>query len=620
MSPHASQALNRRVLVIDDNEAIQGDFRKILTPSTTVSDEFLLAEAELFGAEPPAGDRVSFELVTASQGREGLEKVREAAAAGHPFAVVFVDMRMPPGWDGLETIERIWAEQPEIETVICTAFSDYSWEETIRRLGRTDRLLIVKKPFDHIEVLQVASALTHKWNLQQESLRTLARLGELVRERTDDLERARDELLDLNGQLVRARDAAEAANRSKTIFLANISHELRTPMTAILGYTEELQDRMTVRPMPGVERRALETIRRNAQHMVSIIGDLLDVAKLESGKLSVERIPCVPLRILANVVDLLGPKAAAKHIDLQVACASPVPLTVLSDPLRLRQILLNLIDNAIKFTASGGVVVRVALREDERPQLVIEIEDTGIGMSPEVLERLFRPFEQADLSTTRQYGGTGLGLAITRQLARMLGGDVVVASRVGEGSTFRATLDTGELGGVARIASFDELPPEMVQPTNSASTERLGLRVLVVEDGRDNQRLIRHVLERAACVAEASDNGQACLERMAAPDADFDIVLMDMHMPVMDGLTATARLRELGCRVPIVALTANAMESDRVACLAAGCDAFLTKPIDRRELLRVVGALGRARRADEAASQPKASAGGTTSPVDRPLA
>lgn len=205
MSPHASQALNRRVLVIDDNEAIQGDFRKTPHRRRRARDEFLLAEAELFGAEPPAGDRVSFELVTASQGREGLEKVREAAAAGHPFAVVFVDMRMPPGWDGLETIERIWAEQPEIEMVICTAFSDYSWEETIRRLGRTDRLLIVKKPFDHIEVLQVASALTHKWNLQQESLRTLARLGELVRERTDDLERARDELLDLNGQLVRAR-------------------------------------------------------------------------------------------------------------------------------------------------------------------------------------------------------------------------------------------------------------------------------------------------------------------------------------------------------------------------------------------------------------------------------
>ncbi|MBX3463912.1 MAG: response regulator [Planctomycetes bacterium] len=593
MKERGNETMNRRVLVIDDNEAIQADFRKILTPTATVSDDLLAAEAELFGDAAPAAAGVDFELVTASQGQDGLAKVREAAAAGRPFAMAFVDMRMPPGWDGLETIERIWAEFPEIEMVICTAFSDYSWEETIRRLGRTDRLLIVKKPFDHIEVLQVASALTHKWNLQQQSLRMLTQLGDLVRERTRDLERARDDLLALNGQLVLARDAAEAANRSKTLFLANISHELRTPMTAILGYAEELQDHMTARTVSDAEREALETIRRNAQHMVRIIGDLLDVSKLEAGKLSVERIPCAPRQVLDSVVDALRPRAAAKGLRVSVVWSDDVPATIHSDPLRLRQILLNLLDNAIKFTGEGTVTVRASAVGDGDPKLTFEIEDTGIGMEPEVLERLFRPFEQADRSTTRRYGGTGLGLAITRQLAEMLGGGVTVESRPGRGSRFRVVVATapGE-GGIAPVTSPATSYPAEAGPLPATA----GLRVLVVEDGRDNQRLLTHILDRAQCQVETVDNGQACLDRMSGAAPAFDVVLMDVQMPIMDGLTATARLRQQGCTVPVVALTANATEHDQAACLAAGCDAFLVKPIDRRELLGVLGSLPRGAR------------------------
>ncbi len=590
------QAMNRRVLVVDDNEAIHADFRKILTPAAAVSDALLAAEAELFGEPVPIATAVDFELVTASQGQQAYELVKAAAAAGQPFAMAFVDMRMPPGWDGLETIERIWREFPEIEMVICTAFSDYSWEETIRRLGRTDRLLIVKKPFDHVEVLQVASALTHKWNLQQQSMRVLGDLGTLVRERTADLERARDELVLVNRQLLSAKDAAEAANWSKTMFLANISHELRTPMTAILGYTEELQDSMGCRVKQAAECEALETIRRNAVHMVCIIGDLLDISKLEAGKLSVERIGCYPMHVLAEVVDLLRPKAAARNLELAVVYRTPVPVTIHSDPLRLRQILLNLIDNAIKFTAAGSVVVQVELAADAA-QLVFEVEDTGVGMRPEVLNRLFRPFEQADLSTTRQYGGTGLGLAISRQLAQLLGGDIVVESRVGEGSRFRAAIGTGPLTGVARITSAEALGSVVVaQSVQEATAEATGTRVLLVEDGLDNQRLVSHILRRAGCEVEVANNGQECLDRMAGAEDRFDLVLMDMHMPVMDGVTATRHLRQAGCRLPIVALTANAMQSDRDACLQAGCDAFLTKPIDRSKLITTVGTLGRAGR------------------------
>lgn len=589
MSSVAGQPLNRRILVIDDNEAIQADFRRILTPKSWVPEQLLAAEAELFGETRPADARVAFDLVTASQGQQGLARVREAEASGSPFAMAFVDMRMPPGWDGIETIERIWAEFPEIEMVICTAFSDYSWDETIRRLGRTDRLLFVKKPFDHVEILQIASALTHKWNLQQQTQQLLAHLGDLVRERTRELERARDELLAANRALVASRDAADAANRSKSTFLANISHELRTPMTAIVGHAEELiLDAGLERP---ATRESAETILCNAQHMVRIVSDLLDISKLEAGKLGAERIPCSPLQVVGSVVELLRPKAAAKSVQLATSCLCPVPQWVCTDPLRLRQILINLIDNAIKFTAAGTVHVRVGLDELTEPRLVCEVEDAGAGMPPEVVQRLFRPFEQADLSTTRRFGGTGLGLAITRQLAQLLGGDVTVASQVGKGSTFRVTIATGPLQGVERVVTASELPQEVVVPAPASAPGVAGLRVLVVEDGRDNQRLIAHILQRAACVFETADNGQVCLDRLSAPDAAFDVVLMDVQMPVMDGLTATDHLRRRGCQVPIVALTANATPEDREACHAAGCDAFLTKPIDRRELMAVLASL-----------------------------
>jgi two-component system, sensor histidine kinase and response regulator len=587
-----SAAMNRRVLVIDDNEAIHADFRKILTPAPIASVDLLVAEADLFGTAAPAVDSVSFDLVAATQGQEGFEIVQRAQAAGRPFAMAFVDMRMPPGWDGLETIQRIWAVCPEIEVVICTAFSDYSWEETVRRLGRTDRLLIVKKPFDHIEVLQVASALTHKWNLQQQARRTLSDLSRLVHERTLDLERARDDLLSLNRDLVQARDTAEAANRSKTIFLANISHELRTPMTAIVGYTEELQLHLCDLPSVSPEREALETIRRNAQHLVVIIGDLLDMSKIEAGKLTVERIPTEPMQVVEEVLTLLQPKAARKNLTLTCDWATPIPDRVLTDPLRLRQILLNLVDNAIKFTATGGVRVVVSLAPTE-PRLVVEVHDSGVGIAPDALPRLFQPFQQADASTTRQFGGTGLGLAISRQLAALLGGTIEVTSRMGHGTCFTATVSTGPLDGVSLVTASPERQRTAAPATTPPAPTAGGKRILVADDGRDNQQLLRRILERAGYDIEVVHDGVQCLQRMQQSVPPIDLILMDVQMPNLDGLAATTQLRAQGCRLPIVALTANAMPADREQCTVAGCDAFLTKPIDREQLVQTIARLVR---------------------------
>ncbi|MFO1030938.1 MAG: ATP-binding protein [Planctomycetota bacterium] len=399
-------------------------------------------------------------------------------------------------------------------------------------------------------------------------------------------------------ELAGARDAAFAANRAKTAFLANISHELRTPMTAILGYGELLGDATTGRGELPAE--ACSAIRRNAEHMVTIVNDLLDMAKLEAGKLTAEIVPCEPLPLVEEVLGLLRKKAELRGVRLVLKLTNAVPKRIHTDPLRLRQVLVNLLDNAIKFSRDGEVAIEAACRDGEVAQLEFAVVDQGVGMAPEVLQRLFQPFEQADVSTTRRFGGTGLGLAISRQLAHLLGGEITVQSEVGRGSRFTVTIATGSLAGVERVAQWPEqTPTEPARATGPASSaeaiDLAGVRVLVVEDGLDNQKLISRILGKAGCEVVLADNGQIGVDRVGDDGAGFDVVLMDLQMPVMDGLTATRELRRRGVRIPIMALTANAMTTDRDQCLAAGCDEFLTKPVDRRRLLGTIRALCRGR-------------------------
>ncbi len=390
----------------------------------------------------------------------------------------------------------------------------------------------------------------------------------------------------------RARFEAEAANRAKSDFLANMSHEIRTPMTAILGYTELLDD-------PNVSederREQISTIRRNGKHLLSLINDILDLSKIEAERMEIETIPTSIWQIVAEVTSLMRVRAASRGLSLEVKFSLPIPETIQSDPVRIRQILVNLVGNAIKFTERGGVCILVSVLHpySDDPTLSIEVKDSGIGMNPEQITRLFRPFTQADTSTTRKYGGTGLGLTISRRLAKMLGGDIEVRSVHEKGTSFILTIKTGNLKNVKMLNDIQECVQELETELTAANPQPMALsgRVLLVEDGPDNQRLISFILRKVGITVDQAENGKIGLDMAVESMTEFhpyDLILMDMQMPVMDGYTATTELRKAGYSGPIIALTAHAMTGDREKCLLAGCDGFATKPIDRTNLIQLV--------------------------------
>lgn len=330
----------------------------------------------------------------------------------------------------------------------------------------------------------------------------------------------------------------------------------------------------------------------SAQHLLTLLNDILDLSKIEAGRLEITPEPCRICQVVADVAALMRVRAAGKNLELAVEYQFPVPETVRTDPLRLRQILVNLVGNAVKFTEKGGVriVVRSLVDDAERPRIEVLVHDTGIGMDADSVARLFQPFSQVDSSRTRRFGGTGLGLVISRRLAEMLGGAVTAESIPGQGSAFTLQVPVGsmDLANVRMIENATEALAAVDEP-RSEPLPTLSGRILLAEDGPDNQRLIAFHLRRAGAEVELVENGRAALEKALAADAQgrpFGLIYMDMQMPVMDGYAATRALRDAGYRLPIVALTAHAMSEERERCLDAGCDGFETKPISPSRLLR----------------------------------
>jgi two-component system sensor histidine kinase/response regulator len=589
---------NRRILVIDDNQAIHQDFRKILAPTKSQNNKLAAAEAALFDDTEPQIALPEFQIDSAYQGQEGLELIEKSLEEGRPYAMAFVDVRMPPGWDGVETTAKIWEKYPDLQVVICTAYSDYSWEEMLKKFGYSDRLVILKKPFDNIEVLQLAISMTEKWRLYQQAKLRLDDLERMVQERTAALQKtnaelgtANDLLKDATERTQKLAEAALMASKTKSEFLANMSHEIRTPMNGVIGMINLLIDT----PLTAEQQEFAETIKTSADALLSIINDILDFSKIEAGKMIFEDVNFDLHETVTNSLALLAPRAQSKNIALTCSLAEQIDGKLAGDPSRLRQILLNLLSNAVKFTDQGEVALEITqIKEtDGETGLHFSIRDTGIGMTEEVQKKLFQSFTQADSSTTRKFGGTGLGLAICRKLVELMGGTIGVSSIDGKGSTFWFMLSYAKQKSPAMPA--DEAPAA-TQYLNGVPTTPLALpshiRVILAEDNKVNQLVGLKQLKKLGC-----DNVQVVetgMEAVAAWQQDTEvIILMDCQMPEMDGYQATQKIRELEAeeslpRTQIIAMTANAMQGDRELCLTTGMDDYIAKPVEAGELKRAL--------------------------------
>ena len=380
-------------------------------------------------------------------------------------------------------------------------------------------------------------------------------------------------IFQIRDRLASERRNAQSANAAKSRFLAVVSHELRTPMNAMTG-SIELFRRTS---LDGEQRELLETMSQGTDVLLSLLNDILDFSKVESGQLDVEAIPVDLHKLLDGMVSMWSPRAADKSLDLRLQIGADVPRGISTDPMRLRQVLFNLISNAVKFTNEGEIVLTASVdrTSEATPFLRLGVTDTGCGMSEETAIRIFQPFQQADRSTARRFGGTGLGLSIGRSLAELMGGDLEVQSMEGAGSTFTLFLPLIE----------EDVPEESHGQGDISRTAGRTLQILVAEDHPANRRILGALLKPLNCEVIIARNGKEAVELF---DIDtFDVILMDMQMPEMDGLEATRLIRTMGdagAKTPIIALTANASTEDRALCQAAGMDDFISKPIDPRLL------------------------------------
>lgn len=703
-----------RILIVDDNHAIHEDFGNLLNPRNFNKHDAAVAslERDLFGSDQISQDisaQLSYKYVldSAHQGQEAIQKVEAALAEERPYWLVYMDVRMPPGIDGIQTTQKLWSLCPDIQVVICSAYSDYDWEDILKALGERDNLFFIRKPFDPVAIKQSALTLSKKWELFQQGKEHTRTLEEQVRARTAELERT----------IVALKEQKEISDRSakaKTVFLSNMSHEIRTPLHGIIGMTDVL----CAQELKGEIREHVKTIAASSKMLLNIINEILDYSKIEAGKLVLEEAE-IDLRCLVECVcDLLAPTAHEKEIELLALVDSDAPRRIIGDPLRLRQVLLNLANNAIKFShPDGNVYIRAHTQplENGKIRCHFSVQDHGIGMCEEQLALIFTPYVQTEKSISRRYGGTGLGLSICKRLVQLMDGQISARSAVDQGSTFEFYFDTEAVGtqtlslvhlddkikqrnlfiigdnaghfeiikqyvgewsvccqhvseaqlrdlnigskdivvvdllknDVSQYVSLSKSLKEKMQPNQPLGAftrydnrsgismlkehnypvvmyrpvkyralyaalkalvaevdhsksrvlnqftvpmvSRAGLRFLVVEDNVVNQKVIAGILKPMGISVRIANNGAIALKILEESEP-FDLIFMDVNMPVMDGIETTKRIRAQSKykNLPILALTADVFNANKEECLNAGMDDFVSKPFTAKVIAAAI--------------------------------
>ena len=654
------------ILAIDDTPEIHTVYRSILIEREEIALERILENPNLTLASNNHSEQMQLEH--AYSGREGVEMVEQAIHNSRPYAVILLDMRMPPGWDGLQTAKQIRAIDPEVRIVLISAHMDHSLQTLREEIGINFEYL--GKPFDHDELYQIVLAQAHSWSrftklaaMSNQHQQTSRQLRSSAKE-LDGLRHAinqhaivsvtdtdgdiiyvnemmcelsgysQDELLgenhrilkseehpaeffkemwetirsgkswmgdiknlkkgsdesywlrttitpfsNLEGEIVKyvtirtditnmveSKEALESALLSRDNFFASMSHELRTPLTLIQG---NCQLALT-EPNPAEIPPLLNGIESAAQQQLGLVDDILDMANIESGSFILHEAAFNLRQLMAEIKAAQRPVAEQKELSFTLEQESPFQHALIGDAPRIKKILTNLIDNAIKFTDTGAVSIRYW--HDEK-HLFINVQDSGIGIAPALMDNLFQLFQQGDSSINRRFGGTGLGLYLAYNLASMMGGEVDASSSEGEGSIFQLRLP---------YRTAQTIEPVENAPSTAAATQTFTGSVLVAEDTKPMQLMITGLLELMGASTTIANNGKEALA--LAQDNRYDLILMDMQMPVMDGIEATEKIRDCKIETPIVALTANVMQKHREQFAHAGADGFLSKPIDH-ELL-----------------------------------
>ena len=514
-----------------------------------------------------AAGLIRFNINYAQTLTEAMEKL---AVPG--FDIVLLDLNLPDS-RGTETVQKVSQLVPDVPIVVLTGLDDEdAGLEAIS--GGAEDYLVKGSGLEYTLTKTIRYAIARKKSEAN------------LRETKQQLELMNAKLIKVTETATKMAAEADKANTAKSQFLANMSHEIRTPMNAIIGFGEVLSEESMTDEQKGYVKLILDSGR----HLLGLINDILDFSKIETGRIKAESVECNIPELLANVESLMLPAAKQKNLELMIISTSDIPQMIVTDPLRLHQCLINLVSNAIKFTEKGSIKLTVQPVTKEQKQFIeFKVIDTGIGISSDKLEAIFDAFTQGDGSTTRKYGGTGLGLTITRQVANLMGGDVNVISEVGKGSTFTLTVPVNTVPEEKQESGH--LSQTQVQKNNLHHEDeefngQFSGRVLVVEDSLTNQILIKLLLEKLGFVVTIAQDGFQAID--AVNGQVFDLIFMDMQMPNMNGYDATKKIRNLGVKTAVIAMTGSIMHEDGNKCIEVGCDNYVSKPIDRRHLVKII--------------------------------